>query len=96
MYKLKKKGTEYMRQRIVEELNKIKGQDVKIYIDHKLFGKQQIKMSLKPETELGVGFRCKNQSIYINENEIIGYEINDNGVIINGELMCIRIEKLSR
>lgn len=85
-----------MRQRIVEELNKIKGQDVKIYIDHKLFGKQQIEMAFDPETELGVGFRCKNQSIYINENDIINYEINDNSIVVNGELMCIRIEKLNK
>ena len=85
-----------MRQRIVEELNKIKGQDVKIYIDHKLFGKQQIKMVFDPETELGIGFRCKNQSIYINEADIVDCEINEYSVIINGDLMCIRIEKLSR
>ena len=85
-----------MRQRIVEELNKIKGQGVKIYIDHKLFGKQHIEMAFDPETELGVGFRCKNQSIYINENDIINYEINDNSIVVNGELMCIRIEKLNK
>ena len=83
-----------MRQKIVKELNKIKGQDVKIYIDHKLFGKQQIEMSFNPETELGVGFRCKNQSIYINENDIVGFEINDHSITINGDLMHICIKKL--
>lgn len=85
-----------MRKKIVEALNEIIGQEVKIYTFHKLFGKQQIEMEFEPETELGVGFRCKEQAIYIDENDIVGYEINENEVIINGDLMGIRIVLLDK
>ena len=81
---------------IIEALNEIMGQEVKIYTDHKLFGKQQIEMNFEPEIELGVGFRCKGQAIYIDENDIVGYTINENDIVINGTLMSIRIVKLNK
>ena len=85
-----------MREKIVEVLNETLGQEVKIYTDHKLFGKQQIEMEFEPETELGVGFRCREQAIYIDENDIVGYAINDNEIIIDGVLMSIHIVKLNK
>ena len=82
-----------MRKDIIEALKEIVGQEVKIYTDHKLFGKQQIEMEFEPETELGLGFCCKGQSIYIDENDIVDCKINDNEIVINGILMSIRIVK---
>ena len=80
-----------MREKIVEALKETIGQEVEIYTEHKLFGKQKIEMEFEPETELGVGFRCKDQAIYIDENEIVGYKINDNEIVIDGALMSIHI-----
>ena len=79
-----------MRQ-IIETLNKIVGQNVVIYTDHKLFGKQHIEMQFVPETEIGIGFQCKEQSIYIDKDDVIDYEISDSDIVINGKLMCIHI-----
>lgn len=83
-----------MREKIVEALNKTIGQRVKIYTGHKLFGKQQIEMEFEPETELGVGFRCREQVIYIDNDDIISYKISKNDIVINGTLMNIHIVKL--
>ena len=96
MYKLKKKGIEYMRE-IIESLNDMSGQEVKIYTDHKLFGKQQIEMQLEPETDLGVGFCCKGQSIYIENDDIVDYKVDKNNIVMNGSLMKIHIvQKISK
>ena len=78
---------------IIEALNEIMGQEVRIYTDHQLFGRQQIEMEFEPETELGIGFRCKGQAIYIDENDIVGHKINDNEIVIDGVLMSIHIIK---
>ena len=85
-----------MREKIVEALKEIIGQEVKIYTEHKLFGRQQIEIEFEPEMELGIGFHCKDQSIYIDENDIVEYEINENEIIINGTLMSIHIVKLNK
>ena len=85
-----------MREKIVEALKETIGQEVRIYTDHKLFGAQQIEMEFEPEMELGVGFRCKEQAIYIDENDIVGYKIDSNEIVINGSLMSICIMKLNK
>ena len=79
-----------MRQ-IIEALQGIKGKDVNIYTDHILFGKQHIKMEFDPEIEIGVGFRCKGQSIYINKDEIVDYCIEKKKIVIRGAMMHIMI-----
>ena len=84
------KGEKQMRQ-IIKALNDIKGKDVNIYTNHKIFGKQHIKMEFEPETEIGVGFRCRDQVIYMDNNEIVDFSIEDGKVIINGEMMSIII-----
>lgn len=76
---------------IIEALKGLRGKNVNIYTDHKLFGKQHIQMKFEPETEIGLGFRCKEQVIYINNNDIINYCIEGNKIIINGKLMRISI-----
>ena len=81
-----------MRQ-IVETLQDIKGKQVDIYTDHKLFGKQHVAMEFEPETEIGLGFKCKGQTIYIDNNDIIDYSIENNVIVIDGKLMCIKIVK---
>ena len=78
---------------IIEVLNALKGKYVDIYTTHTLFGGQHIKMILDPEVDLGVGFRCNGQVIYIERNDILGYCKEKNGITINGNMMTIRIVK---
>ena len=82
-----------MRQ-LIEALREIKGQNVNIYTEHKLFGKQHLKMKLEPEIEIGLGFHYKDQVIYIDKNEMVDYYIDDNKIVINGTMMCISIIKV--
>ena len=78
---------------IIEALNLLIGEFVDIYTDHKLFGKQHIQIKFEPETELGFGFRCKGQRIYIDSDDVTGYTITTEKVVLYGELMCITIIK---
>ena len=79
-----------MRQ-VIEALYKIKGKQVNVYTNHRLFGSQCVNMIFDPETELGLGFKCKGQSIYVDMDDVINCHIYDNEIVINGELMSITI-----
>lgn len=81
-----------MRQ-LIEALKKIKGENVNIYTEHKLFGKQHLKIKFVPETEMGFGFHCKDQVIYIDKGEIVDYYIGNDRIVINGMMMCMNIIK---
>lgn len=79
-----------MRQ-IIEALTEISGKYVDIYTEHKIFGQQHLQMEFVPEVELGLGFRCKGQAIYIDTDDVIDYCIGDKEIIIKGKLMSIKI-----
>lgn len=81
-----------MRQ-IIEALKEIKNTDVNIYTDHKIFGKQHVAIKFEPEVEIGLGFHCKEQIIYIDKEDIVDYYIEDDKIVINGTLMSITIVK---
>lgn len=83
-----------MRQ-IIEALKNFKGKNVNIYTEHKLFGKQHLQMRFKPETEIGFGFHVCGQIIYIDKNDIISYELDDKNIIINSNMMNIKIVQTS-
>lgn len=76
---------------IIEALMEISGEYVEIYTEHKLFGKQHVQMEFAPETEIGLGFRCKGQAIYIDKNDVIDYYVGDKEIGIKGTMMCIKI-----
>lgn len=76
---------------LINALKKIEGEQVSIHTEHKLFGSQNICIKFKPETETGVGFHCKDQVIYMDKDDIVGYDIIDNEILINGSLMYMRI-----
>lgn len=78
---------------IIKSLNGIKGENVNIHTVHKLFGEQHIEMKFKPETEIGLGFHCKEQVIYIDNDDVIDYCVEDDKIVINGSMMCITIVK---
>lgn len=78
---------------IIEILNKTKGENVTIHTIHKLFGEQYIEMEFQPETEIGLGFRCREHVICIEYNDIICWRIKDDEIIIQGKMMQIIIKK---
>ena len=78
---------------IIKALNLLTGEFVDIYTDHKLFGKQHIQMQFEPETELGSGFRCKGQRIYIDHDDVTGYTITNEKIVVYSKLMRITIIK---
>lgn len=79
-----------MRQ-LIDALKEIKGENVDIYTSHKLFGEQHIQMKFVPETEAGWGFRVRGQAIYIDKDDVVSYEVGNGDVIINGNMMTIKI-----
>ena len=79
--------------KLKETLEEMRGEYVEIYTKHRFFGSQHIQMKFDPETEIGYGFYCKEQTIYIREDEIVDYVVGDNEIIINGKDMEIKIVK---
>lgn len=79
--------------KLTETLEEMRGEYVEIYTKHRFFGSQHIQMKFDPETEIGYGFHCKEQTIYIREDEIVDYVVGDNEIIINGKDMEIKIAK---
>ena len=76
---------------IIEALHGIKGKRVNVYTNHKLFGSQCINMVFDPETELGLGFKCNRQSVYVDIDDVVDWCIDNNKVAINGNMMSITI-----
>ena len=87
---LDEKGRKNMRQ-LIKALNEIEGANVDIHTEHKLFGKQHIQMKFVPETEAGWGFCVRGQAIYIDKDDIVSYDIDNEKVEINGKMMSIKI-----
>ena len=83
-----------MRQ-IIKVLKAIKGKYVNVYTNHKLFGKQHLQMVFEPETEVGFGFHFRDQIIYIEKDDMVSYEINNEHIVINGSMMSIKIVQTS-
>ena len=79
-----------MRQ-LIDALKEIEGENTDIYTSHKLFGGQHIQMKFVPEIEAGWGFRVRGQAIYINKDEVVSYEVGNRDIIINGNMMTIKI-----
>jgi hypothetical protein len=79
-----------MRQ-LIDALREKQGQNVKIYTKHKLFGGQCLKTKFKPVIEMGIGFHYKEQAIGIDSGEIVDYCIEDDKIVINGEMMSMTI-----
>lgn len=87
---LDEEGEKNMRQ-LIDALKEMKGKTADIYTGHKLFGKQHIQMKFVPEIEAGWGFRVHGQAIYIDKDDVVSYEVCDGKVVINGNMMTIKI-----
>ncbi len=80
---------------LIEALKNMKGENVDIHTRHKLFGNQHIQMNFVPETEIGFGFHCNGQSIYIKKNDVVDCCIEKCKVIIIGNDFEIEITKMA-
>lgn len=80
---------------IIEALQNLKGKEVDIHTKHKLFGSQHIRVVFEPEIETGFGFRFKEQTIYIDKNEIVDYCIEKHKITFEDKLMCIHITEIN-
>ena len=76
---------------IIDALKNIEGKIVNICTSHKLYGEQHINIGFVPETEIGLGFHCKEQVIYIDKEDVVDWFISDNKIVINGNMMSISI-----
>lgn len=79
---------------IKDALENMGGEQVDIYTKHYLFDGQHIEsQSFLPITDIGVGFKYKNQKIYIKYDEIESYNVKADRIIINGKGFIIMIVK---
>lgn len=82
--------------RIKCELENMKGKHVDIYTRHYLFDSQNLEAeAFIPITDIGIGFQCGDQKIYIKENEVESYDIKEDRIIINGQEMVMMFIKAS-
>ena len=80
--------------KIKDALEDMKGKHVDIYTKHYLFDDQHIKSSnFIPITDIGIGFKHKEQKIYIKNNEIESYDVKNDRIIINSKGFTIMVVK---
>ena len=80
---------------IIKELKKIEGICVKINIDHKLYGSQNLQVALQLiNDEERLGFLVNEQEIYIEKNKISNVGAKEELWYFADEVMCIKIRKL--
>lgn len=87
---LDEEGEKNMRQ-LIDALKEMKGKTADIYTEHKFFDGQHIQMKFVPEIEAGWGFRVHGQTIYIDKDDVVSYEVDDGRIVINGNRMTIKI-----
>lgn len=77
-----------------ENIMQFEGKKVKVYSYHKIYGNQELKIrKFHPiYTPEKVGFKTNNQEIYIDFQDIIGWECKDTSLKIIGKLMELLIE----
>lgn len=81
-------------ERLKKTLRELEGECVDIYVQHALFGEQNVRIKkFIPVTDAGVGFRCRNQEVYIPYDQVSGYQIENNKTIISGHNRVISILK---
>ena len=81
-------------EKLKKALKEFEGKCVDIHVRHILFGEQKIKIKkFIPVVEAGVGFKCRNQEVYIPHNQVKEYHIEGLNVTINGFNNAISILK---
>ena len=75
----------------IEVWRTLEGATVTVYLEHRIFGSQQIFIENLHiiEDDNRIGVRVKDQEIYLNKEEIISTEICDNMYIVLSKNMKI-------
>lgn len=80
--------------KIKDALEDMKGHHVDIYTKHCLFDDQHIKSSnFIPVTDIGIGFKHKDQYIYIKNDEVETYDVKNDRIIVYGKGFSIMVVK---
>lgn len=81
-------------EKLKKALKELEGKCVDIHVQHVLFGGQCLKFKeFIPVTDIGIGFKCRNQEIYIPYDQVIDYSIEKRMIMINGYNNVISIYK---
>ena len=80
-------------EKFIEELNKINGKHIRIKIEHKLYGNQEIEYDLCLLDDKGrLGFYINKQEIYLIKGAILDYGINKGMYFWADHVMMIKIQ----
>ena len=80
-------------EKFIEELSKINGKCVKIYIEHKLYGNQHIEYGFCIINDgARLGFLINQQEIYVNKWDILTYGIIKGMYFWADQVMRIEIQ----
>lgn len=72
-------------------LEKIKGEDAKISISHKLYGDQKLQCIFNPIIDDRIGFNVKGHEIYLIKENLHSFCL-EKGISFSDDLMKITIE----
>ena len=81
----------YEVKRLIEAMERIKGDGAEISIVHKLYGDQKLRCEFFPIITDKIGFNIKGQEIYINRDKINKICLN-NGICFADDVMEISIK----
>lgn len=81
----------YEVKRLIEAMERIKGDGAEISIVHKLYGDQKLRCDFFPIITDKIGFNIKGQEIYINRDKINKICLN-NGICFADDVMEISIK----
>ena len=79
---------------LIKAMEKITGEDAEISIFHKLYGDQKLRSLFSPILNEKIGFKIKEQEIYICRDDVKRISLN-NGICFADDVMEIQI-KLNR
>ena len=79
---------------LIKAMEKITGEDAEISIFHKLYGDQKLRSLFSPILNERIGFKIKEQEIYVYRDNVKRISLND-GICFADDVMEIQI-KLNR
>ena len=81
-------------EKLKKALEELEGKCVDIHVQHTFFGEQNVKIKkFIPVTDVGIGFKCRNQEVYIPHDQVKDYKIEKYMITINGFNRAISIWK---
>ena len=76
---------------LIKAMEKITGEDAEISIFHKLYGDQKLRSLFSPILNERIGFKIKEQEIYVYRDNVKRISLND-GICFADDVMEINIK----